>query len=93
MDTTGDGTTSVTSYSDAVCTVSGLEVSFVGVGICSLTANVAEGHNYEAADGSPQILVIDRPSPPPRRSPTFRRTPSTGGFTARVDTTGDGTTS
>ena len=53
--TTGDGTTSVTSGSSSVCTVSGLAVSYVGVGTCKLTAHVASGTNYNAADGSERI--------------------------------------
>ena len=43
VSTTGDGAKSVTSNSTGVCTASGLVVSYVGVGTCSLTAHVAAG--------------------------------------------------
>ena len=52
VSTTGDGVKSVTSNSTSVCTVSGFVVSYVDVGTCSLTAHVATGTNYTAADGS-----------------------------------------
>ena len=55
-----DGTTSVTSSTPTKCEVSGDVVSFVGVGICSLTAHVTEGTNYFAADGTPQDFSIEK---------------------------------
>ncbi len=58
VSTTGDGTTSVTSSTNGVCTASGLAVSYVGLGTCTLTAHVAAGPNYAAADGSPQSLTV-----------------------------------
>jgi hypothetical protein len=58
VSTTGDGTTSVTSSTPTVCTVSGGSVAFVGVGTCTLTAHVAAGTNYQAADGVPQSFVV-----------------------------------
>jgi hypothetical protein len=58
--TSGDGTTSVTSNSPAICTASGLAVSFVGVGTCSLTAQVAAGTDYKSASGSPQTFTVSR---------------------------------
>lgn len=36
----------------SICTVSGTQVTFVGVGVCNLTANQAAGGNYSAA---PQV--------------------------------------
>ena len=60
VSTTGDGITSVTSTTTGVCTTSGLVVSFVGVGTCSLTAHVATGTNYTSADGSAQTFAISR---------------------------------
>jgi hypothetical protein len=54
VSTTGDGTTSVTSSTSSVCTVSSGTVSYIGVGNCSLTAQVAAGTNYGSASGSAQ---------------------------------------
>ena len=63
VSTTGDGTKTVTSNSTGVCTVSGLAVSYVGVGTCSLTAHVAAGTNYTAADGSAQTFSVGKATP------------------------------
>jgi uncharacterized repeat protein (TIGR01451 family) len=54
----GDGTPSVTSSTPIECTVSGGIVSFVGVGMCTLTAHATAGTNYAAVDGSPQSFTI-----------------------------------
>ena len=62
VSTTGDGITSVTSTTTSVCTASGLVVSFVGVGTCSLIAHVAAGTNYTSADGSAQTFTVSRAS-------------------------------
>ena len=56
--TSGDGATSVTSNSTTVCTVNGSSVSYVGAGICSLTAQVGIGANYGAASGVPQTFTV-----------------------------------
>src|ERR1019366_8497449 len=93
--TTGDGATSVTSNSTGVCTVaSSLVVTYVGVGTCSLTAHVAAGTNYNAADGSAQTIPVGKATP---TTPTITNLPGSGafggGFTATVGTTGDGATS
>ncbi len=93
--TTGDGTKSVTTNSPSVCAVSGgLSVSYVGVGTCSLTAHVAKGATFAAADGSPQSFTVNQATPTP---PTISNPPVGGifggGFTANVATTGDGTKS
>ena len=92
--TTGDGTKSVTSNSTGICTASGLAVSYVGVGTCSLTAHVAAGTDYSAADGSPQTFSVGQAAP---STPTISNLPASGtyggGFTATVATTGDGTKS
>ena len=58
VSTNGDGTTSVTSNATSVCTVSGFAVTYVGVGTCSLTAHVAAGTNYAAANGTAQTFTI-----------------------------------
>ena len=58
VDTDGDGTTSVTSSTQDVCTASGLAVSYVGVGPCTLTAQVASGTDYTGATGNPQTFSV-----------------------------------
>ena len=94
VSTNGDGTQSVTSNADSVCTVSDLVVSYVGVGTCSLTAHVSQGTDYTAADGSPQTFEVSQAAP---STPTISNLPGSGtfggGFTAQVNTDGDGTTS
>jgi len=56
--TTSNGTTSVTSNSTTVCTASGLAVTFVGAGTCSLTAQVSASSTYAAATGTPQTVAV-----------------------------------
>ena len=57
--TNGDGTRSVSSSTKSVCTVaSGTRVSFVGVGACTLTAQVGQGTTYAAAVGNPQSFTV-----------------------------------
>ena len=94
VSTTGDGTTSVSSSTPSVCTASGLAVSYVGVGTCTLTAHVANGTDFTAADGGPQNFPVGQATP---STPTISNLPASGtyggGFTATVSTTGDGTTS
>jgi len=94
VSTDGDGTTSVTSSTPSVCTVSGFVASYVGTGTCTLTPHVAAGTNYTAADGGPQGFAVDQADP---SAPTISNLPmstgQSGGFTATVSTTGDGTTS
>jgi hypothetical protein len=58
VSTTGDGVRSVTSSTPSVCRASGLTVSYVGVGNCTLTAHVAVGTNYVAAVGSAQSFAV-----------------------------------
>ena len=58
VSTTGDGTTSVTSSTPEVCTASGLVVSYVGVGTCTLVAEVAAGTDYTAAEGTSQSFAV-----------------------------------
>ena len=94
VDTNGDGTKSVSSTTPSVCSTNGLIVSYVGVGTCSLSAQVAAGSNYLAGSGAAQRFTIGRAVP---TTPTITNTPSPAneffGFTAIVGTTGDGTTS
>ncbi len=58
VSTSGDGTASVTSSTPAVCTATGLAVSFVEPGTCTLVAHVTAGASYGAADGSPQSVDV-----------------------------------
>jgi hypothetical protein len=58
--TNGDGTKSVTSSTLGVCTVTDGVVNFVGVGTCTLTAHVAAGTVYAAADGAPQSFTVGK---------------------------------
>jgi trimeric autotransporter adhesin len=94
VSTNGDGTTSVTSSSPSVCTTSGLTVSYVGTGTCTLIAQVSAGTNYTAASGTPQSFSVGQATP---STPTISNLPASGvnggGFTATVSTNGDGTTS
>ncbi|HEY1832504.1 MAG TPA: Ig-like domain repeat protein [Acidimicrobiales bacterium] len=92
--TNGDGTTSVSSTTTGVCTTSGLTVSYVGVGTCTLTAQVGDGTDYTAASGTPQSFTVNQAD---SNAPTISNLPSSGtfggGFTAMVATDGDGSTS
>jgi len=56
--TSGDGATSVTSSTPGVCSASGLAISYVGTGTCTLIAHVAAGTFYSAADGNPQSFDV-----------------------------------
>ena len=59
--TSGDGATSVTSISTPVCTVGadGHTITFVGFGVCTLTANVAQGTHYLSGTGSNQSFPVN----------------------------------
>ena len=63
--TNGDGNTLVSSTDTSVCTVGtdGLTVTYVGVGTCTLTAHVAAGTDYQAADGSAQSFSVAQANP------------------------------
>jgi hypothetical protein len=58
ISTTGDGSVSITSSTPRVCTVAGLAVSYVGVGTCTLTPQVAAGPTYAAADGGSKSFSV-----------------------------------
>jgi hypothetical protein len=81
----------VTSNSATICTVSGRKVSFIAAGTCSVTAHVAQGAKYLAADGAAQTFSIVRGKP---TAPKITNLPTSaavgGGFTATVSTNGDG---
>jgi len=91
VSTNGDGVKSVTSSTTSVCTAIGLSVHYVGVGQCTLTAHVAAGTTYGAADGVPQSFSVSKGAP---STPTISDLPTSGfngaGFTATVSTNGDG---
>ncbi len=59
--TTGDGARSVTSSTTSVCTVRGSKVLFDGIGRCDLTAHVAQGADYAAANGGAQSIWVHYP--------------------------------
>ncbi len=63
VETDGDGATSVTSSTLTVCTASGLDVSYIAAGTCTLVAHVAEGPNFTSADGGPQSFVVSPAAP------------------------------
>ena len=89
--TDSDGTQSVTSSTTGVCTASGLVVTYVTAGQCTLTAQTAASTNYAAASGTQQSFTIARATPTP--APTITNIPSSpiwspgGGFTATLNTT------
>ncbi len=59
--TSGDGATSVTSISTAVCTVGadGRTITFVGFGACTLAADLAQGTHYLSATGGNQSFPVN----------------------------------
>jgi YVTN family beta-propeller protein len=62
VSTNGDGALSVTSSTSSVCTMSGLVVSYIGAGTCTLTAHVATGATFGASDGTPQSISVVQPA-------------------------------
>ena len=65
VNTSGDGTTSVTSSTPGVCTATGLTVTFNSSGSCAVTPLVGTGTNFTSANGSPaNITVYDLPATP-----------------------------
>ena len=55
---TGDGTMSLATNTPVICSVSGFNVSFIGVGQCTLVASATAGTNYAAVTGSPQTFSV-----------------------------------
>ena len=91
VSTTGDGATSVTRSSLAVCTVDGSGVvRFLKAGTCTLTARVTAGTNYLAGVGSAQsITVLKIPTTPVLSGfPTSAK--FGGSFTVLMTTSSDG---
>jgi len=58
VSTTGDGTVSLVSSQPAVCRVTGLTVSLLSAGQCTLTALVADGPTYAGASGVAQSFTV-----------------------------------
>jgi hypothetical protein len=91
-----DGTPSVTSSTTGVCSASGLSVTYVSAGQCTLTPHTAASTNFAAAAGNPQGFTIAQANP---GSPTISDLPTNalwgpgGGFTATVLTSSDGSRS
>ena len=82
VSTTGDGHHLGDLELDELCTVSGLAVSYVGVGTCSLTAHVAAGTDY-SGDGLPRPSPSAKPHRPRRRSATSREVAPTAAASPR----------
>jgi sugar lactone lactonase YvrE len=97
VSTDSNGTQSVTSSTPGVCTASGLVVTYVSAGQCTLTAQVAESLFYTAASGTTAQSFTVGAIPP--TAPSITNLPSNptyssgGGFTATVSTDSNGTQS
>ena len=65
---------SVTSSTTDVCTASGLTVTYVTAGTCTLTAQTAASTDYIAASGSQQSFTIGLATPSP--TPSIANLPS-----------------
>ena len=96
--TDSDGITSVISSTPGVCTATGLTVTYVTAGQCTLTAHVAASTGYAAASGTAQSFTIAQAT---STAPTITNLPTTAtwapmaGFAATVggSTNSDGITS
>jgi len=93
VSTDSNGAQSVTSSTPDVCTASGLVVTYVAAGQCTLTAQVAASLFYTAASGTAQSFTVRGISP---TAPSITNLPSNptyspgGGFTATVSTNSNG---
>jgi titin len=94
VSTNGDGVKSVTSSTTSVCVVNAGVVSYLSLGTCTLTAHVAAGTNYGAADGTAQSFYIGQGTPTPPTVSDVPAHPTYGSsFLPVVSTSGDGATS
>ncbi|HEY5110760.1 MAG TPA: MBG domain-containing protein [Acidimicrobiales bacterium] len=59
VSTNGDGPLSVTSTTPSVCTATGLTVTYVGAGTCTLVAHVGQGTVYGPNSGAPQSFTVN----------------------------------
>ena len=81
---------SVTSSTPASAPASGLAVTYVTAGMCTLTAQTAASTNFLAASGVQQTFTIGQVTP---TGPTITNVPSSptwssgGGFTAQLGNT------
>ena len=73
VSTDSNGTKSVTSSTPGVCTASGLVVTYVSAGQCTLTAQVAGSLFYTAASGTAQSFTVGAISP---TAPSITNLPS-----------------
>jgi hypothetical protein len=86
-----DGTQFVASSTTNVCTASGLIVTYVTPGTCTLTAQTTQTTNFAAASGSQQTFTIGLATPTP--TPSISNLPAGpiwsqgGGFTASLNNT------
>jgi hypothetical protein len=93
VSTTGDGAKSVTTSSPNVCTVNRYgRVTFIKAGTCTLVARVAEGTNFNVANGVGQSFTVGKgtPSSPTLSLPSLGNRVVGGSFLPTVSTTGDG---
>jgi hypothetical protein len=89
------GAITVTSPTPSVCTASGLVVTYVDAGQCTLRAHDAASSNYLAADGSDQSFTIAHTAITPTGTnvpDSFTAGGSTAGQITFSDVTGAGTT-
>ena len=91
ISTTSDGAKSIKSTTTAVCSVTGIKVTYLTSGTCSLIASVAASSHYKVANGAAQSFVILGKTP---TTPSISNLPATaivgGSFTAAISTTSDG---
>ena len=80
--TLGDGTPSTVSTTPTICTVTGLEVSYIGSGICSLEPSISEGADHLAATGVIHGIVLAYPDF--ESSCTYTMNPKNGQYTVNV---------
>ncbi|MCL2659282.1 MAG: putative Ig domain-containing protein [Acidobacteriaceae bacterium] len=60
-----DGVVTVASVTPAICSVSGLTVTYISSGTCTLDASVTAGTNYTAATALPYSFLVSGGSAPP----------------------------
>jgi len=94
VSTSGPGIRSVTSSTKTVCVTSGLNVSFVTFGTCTLTPQVAASGKYAAATGTPKSFSVYKAASSAPKITNIPTSATAGGhFVATVSTTGTGTKS
>jgi len=81
----------IAAGSSAVCTISGVTVSFVGVGSCVINANQAGNASYNAAVQEPQTFAVGQGAQTITFAPLGNKLMTAGSFT--VSATGGASTS